>query len=230
MKRQLILLAFGVASLNGWQTNENIRANRKIRILTDLLIAYEIKSGKIPSVQFDGSDVEHRSCYSSSVVESVFLMGHLLGRTKRIEGLVLPINVDPLNPIENTYGKERPGGRVHEGIDLFAPIGTPVVSVAGGVVLFVGRDVLGGNIVKVLGGDNRIYYYAHLSRSQSPEPGSRVSRGQIIGFVGNSGNAMLTPPHLHFEILEILWVIPLITRSVNPYEELSLLSGGKNSP
>jgi murein DD-endopeptidase MepM/ murein hydrolase activator NlpD len=180
-------------------------------------------------MELDGSDARHVSCYSSSIAESVFLMRHFWGRAKRIERLVLPVKVDSISPLDNTYLSERPGGRMHEGIDLFVPVGTPVVSATCGVVLFIGRDVLGGNVVKVLGDDNRIYYYAHLSRSQSPEPGGRVRRAQIIGFVGNSGNAMFTPPHLHFEILEVLWVIPLMTRSVNPYEELSHLLGGKNN-
>jgi len=122
--------------------------------------------------------------------------------------------------IENTYGAERSGGRQHQGIDIFAPRFTPVISAVNGIVLKVGRDILGGNTIKILGLDRRIYYYAHLSSYVEFETGEEVKQGKVIGFVGNTGNAVSTPPHLHFEIMEIKWFFPMITENINPYSEL----------
>ncbi len=134
--------------------------------------------------------------------------------------IVAPLrNLDP-DDIEDTYGAPRPGGRVHEGIDLFAPRGTPVYAVANGMILYKGRDNLGGNVIKLLGNDNRIYYYAHLLRFADIEPGDEVRQAQLIGYVGNSGNAFITPAHLHFEIMVVRWLFPFVYGNINPYPEL----------
>jgi peptidoglycan LD-endopeptidase LytH len=95
----------------------------------------------------------------------------------------------------DTYGQPRDGGRLHVGVDLSAPIGTPVVAPVDGVVSF-SSDAAGGNTFNLNGADGNFYYGAHLSR-QGPNSGA-VRAGTVIGAVGMTGNASV--PHLHFEI------------------------------
>ncbi len=103
--------------------------------------------------------------------------------------------------IQSFWGAERDGGRRrHEGIDIFAPRGTPVVAVADGRVTSVGNGGLGGKTVWQRAGDRGInLYYAHLD-TQLVGFGRRVQVGDTLGLVGNTGNARTTAPHLHFGI------------------------------
>ena len=140
--------------------------------------------------------------------------------------IIIPVYNISGDTIENTYGAPRPGGREHQGIDIFAPHGTPVLNAADGIILYTGRDTYGGNVVKIFGADKRIYYYAHLHSYNDFEPGEKVYQGDVIGYVGNTGNAITTPPHLHFEIMEIRWLLPLRIRNVNPYDELLRAENG----
>jgi len=90
--------------------------------------------------------------------------------------------------------------REHHGIDIFAPRNTPVVAAADGFVSQVGTSPLGGNVVWVWDPERgQSHYYAHLER-QAVSTGTRVKAGDIVGYVGNTGNARTTPPHLHFGI------------------------------
>jgi LysM repeat protein len=110
----------------------------------------------------------------------------------------------------NDWGFPRSGGRFHEGNDLFAPRGRPVVAtVSGTVVQTIGR--IGGNQVKLFGDDGTAYYYTHLHGFGAK---GRVSAGTVIGSVGNTGNAAGGPPHLHFE------VHPGGGAAVNPYPRI----------
>lgn len=152
-------------------------------------------------------------------VEWKVIYSHL--SSERIQQkIILPVKSINIADIENTYGAERPGGRKHEGLDIFAHLFTPIISATDGIILKTGRDILGGNVVKVLGNDKRIYYYAHLSKYLDFKTEDKIKQGQTIGYVGNTGNAISTPPHLHFEIMEIKWLLPLITENINPYYEL----------
>jgi murein DD-endopeptidase MepM/ murein hydrolase activator NlpD len=113
------------------------------------------------------------------------------------------------------YGDPRAGTGWHHGNDLFAPMGAPIVAVADGVLDRVGVNRLGGNRLWLTDDRGNAYYYAHLS-AYAPDvaDGVRVRAGQVIGFVGNTGQAITTPPHLHFEIH------PSGGDSVNPYPYL----------
>ena len=95
----------------------------------------------------------------------------------------------------DTWGAARSGGRRHEGVDMMAGSGTTLVAVVSGSVNFK-QTRLGGNSVWLTGNDGNRYFYAHLS---SFEGSSRsVSQGEVIGYVGMTGNAPV--PHLHFEV------------------------------
>lgn len=99
------------------------------------------------------------------------------------------------------YGAPRAGTGWHHGNDLFAPIGTPVLAVADGVLSKVGQNTLGGNRLWLTDQLGNTYYYAHLSAfAPGTADGVPVRAGQVIAFVGNTGQASTTPSHLHFEI------------------------------
>ncbi len=103
----------------------------------------------------------------------------------------------------DTYGAERsdvPGGW-HHGDDLFAPLGTPVVAVTDGTVFSVGWNPVGGWRLWLLDRAGDEFYYAHLSGYTAlGSNGRHVQRGDVLGYVGNTGDAVTTPTHLHFEI------------------------------
>lgn len=100
------------------------------------------------------------------------------------------------------YHAPRSGGRIHEGFDITAACGTELVAVRSGKVLRSGFDpVLYGNFLLIHGeGERRSYFYAHLARPAAARRGKRVFEGQRVGVVGETGNAVGTGCHLHFEI------------------------------
>jgi murein DD-endopeptidase MepM/ murein hydrolase activator NlpD len=114
----------------------------------------------------------------------------------------LPVPVDGVRAqqIADTWGGPRSGGRKHQGVDIFAPRGTPVRSTTDGVVLRVGTNRLGGNIVAVVGPGRQVHYYAHFERFGAVKPGAIVSAGDVLGYVGDTGNAKGTPFHLHYGV------------------------------
>jgi murein DD-endopeptidase MepM/ murein hydrolase activator NlpD len=113
----------------------------------------------------------------------------------------IPIRKVKINQIADTFGAPRGGDRQHKGQDIFAPRHTPVYSATGGYVWRVSENNLGGNTVWILGAGGRIYYYAHLERyADDLKVGDAVTTETILGYVGTSGNAKGTPPHLHFGI------------------------------
>ena len=115
----------------------------------------------------------------------------------------LPMPVEGVTPqqISDTWGAARGQGRKHEGIDIFAQRGTAVLSTTQGIVAKVGLDSLGGKVVWVVGPDLSRHYYAHLDAyAQQIEVGDWVEQGTVLGYVGNTGNAQNTPPHLHYGI------------------------------
>lgn len=98
------------------------------------------------------------------------------------------------------WGDPRDGGaRRHQGIDIAAPTGTPVVSFVAGKVSKVYTGQRSGLSVQVRGNDGRIYNYFHLSAADV-KVGQTLGLGELLGKVGQTGNARTTPPHLHFEI------------------------------
>ncbi len=103
--------------------------------------------------------------------------------------------------IQSLFGVGRDGGRrSHHGIDIFAPRGTPVLAATDGVVRSISPNTLGGNVIWLVDERRRqSLYYAHLDR-HAVQAGDRVQSGDTIGFVGNTGNARTTAPHLHFGI------------------------------
>lgn len=116
----------------------------------------------------------------------------------------LPFPVQGLTPraVQSGFGAEREAGRRrHEGIDIFASRGTPVVAVVSGIAQ-PATNGLGGLVVWLHEPDaRRTFYYAHLDRQAFDVP-RRVVPGDVLGYVGNTGNARTTAPHLHFGIYD----------------------------
>jgi hypothetical protein len=103
----------------------------------------------------------------------------------------------------DTFGAPRsdvPGGW-HHGDDIFAPLGAPLLAVADGVVFSVGPNPIGGNRLWLQDKAGNQYYYAHLSAyTPLARNGTHVHAGDVLGFVGNTGDAAGGPYHLHFEV------------------------------
>ena len=115
--------------------------------------------------------------------------------------ILMPVERIKKQQIADTWGAPRDTDRTHEGQDIFAKKGTPILSATEGYIVRIGENTLGGKTVSVLGRGGYRYYYAHLD-NYAPElsVGQKVSTTTIIGFVGNTGNAAKTPAHLHFGI------------------------------
>lgn len=141
------------------------------------------------------------------------------------EALTVPVAGMSRAHLRSTFGAPRPGGRKHRGTDLFAPRGTPVVAAANGIVWKVGNNPLGGRVVWVFGEGPALYYYAHLDDwAPGLDEGQRVRRGEVLGFVGTTGNAARTPPHLHFGIYPLRFLrfgvidpVPPLQRTSDPF-------------
>jgi murein DD-endopeptidase MepM/ murein hydrolase activator NlpD len=132
--------------------------------------------------------------------------------------LVLPVAGVVAAALQPSFGVPRVFGP-HEGIDIAAPFGTPVLAAADGVVIGNRVTRIGGNVVWIMGAGRRLYYYAHL-RELAPgmRMGRRVAAGEQLGTVGNTGNAAATLPHLHFAIYTVSSSFyPLRYEALDPY-------------
>lgn len=105
--------------------------------------------------------------------------------------------------VPDTFFAPRSGGRVHQASDIPAPEGTPVLSADDGVIVRFGQNRLGGNMIYALDAAGQyVYYYAHLQRfADGLYTGQRVRRGEVLGYVGTTGNASPDAPHLHFQLM-----------------------------
>jgi murein DD-endopeptidase MepM/ murein hydrolase activator NlpD len=134
------------------------------------------------------------------------------------ETVLMPVSGVPAKGLRNTWHGARSGGRQHEGIDIFAKRGTEVRSATEGLVLRVGENRLGGLVVWVLGPGEQRHYYAHLDRFADVSDGMQVKAGTVLGYVGTTGNAAGTPPHLHYGVYNT-------GGAINPYPILQRAPG-----
>jgi murein DD-endopeptidase MepM/ murein hydrolase activator NlpD len=123
-----------------------------------------------------------------------------LAREPAPTALPVPVEGVASQQIADTWGAARGQNRRHEGVDIFAARGTPVRATTHGFIVRRGTNRLGGRIVVVAGPDWQYHYYAHLDNWAGVGVGDWVERGTVLGFVGDSGNARGTPPHLHYGI------------------------------
>ena len=134
--------------------------------------------------------------------------------------IAMPLEDVSRKEVADTWGAPRGTGRRHEGQDIFAPKGTPILSATNGYIYKIGENNLGGQTVSVISSGGRVYYYAHLDRyAKGIEVGDRVNTRSVLGYVGTTGNAQGTPPHLHLGIYTFTGAInplPLLTDRVAP--------------
>lgn len=124
--------------------------------------------------------------------------------------LPVPVEGVGVRALRDTWDGARSEGRKHEGIDIFAKRGTNVLSTTEGIVTEVGTNRLGGQVVWVMGPGRQYHYYAHLDSYADVTAGMHIKAGQVLGYVGNTGNAENTPPHLHYGVYEV-------GGAINPY-------------
>lgn len=174
--------------------------------------------------------------FHSAVVLAVFLAGcswsttppaspPLLGVPARA-GVVLQIPVAGVaaDQLRDSYDHPRSGGRTHHAIDIMAPHRTPVVAAADGSILKLHRSGAGGTTLYQLAADRyTVFYYAHLDGyAAGLSEGDPVIAGQVIAYVGDTGNAGRGNYHLHFSVAHLAdprrwWE----GRNVNPYPLLT---------
>lgn len=135
-----------------------------------------------------------------------------------IDGHRYACPVEPPYSYVDTWGAARASGRRHEGTDIMAPRGAKELAYTDGVVSREHTNTLGGIVLWLDGDNGDQYYYAHLSGYAVPQ-GARVTAGQHIAYVGNTGDARFTAPHLHFE------VHPGGGGAVNPYPYVKRVCG-----
>jgi len=146
--------------------------------------------------------------------------GRVKGDLLSFAGAVFPVSGEVW--YMDDYGVLRAGGERHTGVDIFARRGTPLVAVQTGVVTELRYRSLGGNSFHLENDTGDYFYYAHLLRYASGiVEGVAVEAGQVLGYVGNTGNAISTPPHVHFEIH------PSGGDPVNPFPYLELWRGAE---
>lgn len=123
-------------------------------------------------------------------------------RGRRLE---FPVEGYDRDKLTDTFNEAR-AGHVHEAADIMAPRNTPVRAVEAGTVARLLSNASGGITLYQLDPSARyIYYYAHLERyADGLREGAKVDRGQVLGYVGTSGNAPRTAPHLHFAIFRVV--------------------------
>ncbi|HWS71344.1 MAG TPA: M23 family metallopeptidase [Thermoanaerobaculia bacterium] len=128
----------------------------------------------------------------------------------------MPVVGIRVRDLDDSWHAPRDGGaRQHKGIDIFASKGTEVVAVADGIISFIGDQRLGGHCIWLTTENGASFYYAHLDRwAAGLYEGMEVQSGDLLGYVGNTGNAKYTPSHLHFGVNQN-------DEMVNPYPILA---------
>ena len=139
-------------------------------------------------------------------------------------GLLIPVQGITASQLSDTFTDARSADRLHDAIDIMAPAGTPVLAVADGHAEKLFTSKLGGLTLYQFNRDGTLaYYYAHLQRyADGLAEQKMLKRGQVIGYVGITGNATPEAPHLHFAIFELgpekqWWK----GDAVNPYPRLT---------
>jgi len=134
--------------------------------------------------------------------------------------LIIPVEGKRPDDLRDTFNESRSGGRAHNAIDIMAPQGTPVLATADGEIVRLVQNKRGGITIYQMSADKKlVFYYAHLDRyADGLAVGHQARRGEVIGYVGDTGNAGKGNYHLHFSI----WIVTDPKKfwegdNINPY-------------
>lgn len=162
-------------------------------------------SGGTPGFGLEGWSTREKSP-PRTTTELLDLLKRIHGREPTVAELSKGFGRFPIlgySWYQDDYGAGRYIGRVslHAGNDIFAPLGTPVTATTAGYIWKFARGGRGGNAIWLMGNDNIRYYYGHMDRfAFQPQLGRRLRMGEVFGYVGATGSAVGTPPHVHFEV------------------------------
>ncbi|MBO0933075.1 peptidoglycan DD-metalloendopeptidase family protein [Fibrella aquatilis] len=208
---QPLAVGYRMAGVRGdkFTIRVNVQGREPVRVFVDV---FSIDGGKVAPIAAAKTDTTNaptelvweprrNQTYLIRVQPELLRSGHYTIAITREPVLLFPVQGRSSKQISSYFGVPRDGGRRrHEGIDIFAPKGTPALASVAGVVSQVGQNQLGGNVVFLTDADReQRLYYAHLDRF-NVTTGQRVNPGDTVGFVGNTGNARTTGPHLHFGV------------------------------
>ncbi len=135
---------------------------------------------------------------SSNTISKSSSLYQRLEQTPLPKHLPMPVEGVSRGQLVDTWGNARSQGRSHEGIDIMAKRGTPVLSTTDGFISKITSYGGGGNAITIVGYALSHQYYAHLDRFGSYKVGDSVKVGDVLGYVGSTGNA--STPHLHYGI------------------------------
>lgn len=167
----------------------------------DSVISYD----HLESAEFGSSSLKHEvtepGTYKLLIQPEITALTPFTTKITTEPVYLFPVAGKGNSAVQSFWGAARDGGRrSHEGVDIFAPRGIPVIAATEGRISSTGNKGLGGKQVWLRDGKRgNSLYYAHLD-SIIATPGMRVSPGDTLGLVGNTGNARTTAPHLHFGI------------------------------
>lgn len=190
------------------RSNESVTPepdSRPATLFVDLFLAGEGGADRVASAEAGSTTLRHVARRDGTYLlrlQPELLVGGRYSIVQRTEAsLQFPVEGAGEGNIQSVFGDARDGGsRDHHGVDIFASRGTPVVAAADGIVRRVDTTEIGGRVVWLADADyGQSFYYAHLD-DWAVESGRQVRKGDVLGYVGNTGNARTTPPHLHFGI------------------------------
>jgi murein DD-endopeptidase MepM/ murein hydrolase activator NlpD len=191
-----------------------IGASFAVGALTTVGLTSRLPAANDPAPLHDTSGPVATTGTSEAQIEAVSLRGR---------GLMIPVEGVDEDELRDTFADSRGSGRAHEAIDIMAPRGTPVRAAQDGVIrkLFT-SDAGGLTIYQFDRSETYTYYYAHLDAyAGGLHEGQEVRRGDLLGYVGSTGNASPDAPHLHFAILRLTPERQWWTgEPVNPYPVL----------
>lgn len=184
------------------------------RLFVDLLALREGDAPRLLASLEDGAttlthDIDRDGDYLLRIQPELLRGGRYTLIERTLSTLAFPVAGLTARAVQSGFGAARDGGtRGHEGVDVFASRGTAVTAVVDGMA-HTSTNNLGGNVVWLRDGRaGRTYYYAHLDR-WAFEGTTQVRAGDVLGYVGNTGNARTTAPHLHFGVYEGRAIDPL---------------------
>jgi murein DD-endopeptidase MepM/ murein hydrolase activator NlpD len=180
------------------------------QVRSDLNRSYKREADRKPAVVATPAAAQARDTAFADKARALFAP---------LAALRMPVVGVRVRDLFNSWGDPRDGGkRPHRGIDIFAPKGTPIVAVSDGIISYIGDQPKGGHCLWLTTESGTSFYYAHLDRwAPGIYEGMEVESGDLLGFVGNTGNALTTPPHLHFAVNqndEMVNPFPMLTKAI----------------